>query len=171
MPRINAQWQVLANAAAEYCNLIEQVDKVSSVWLEDLACLLPQIHSAVLALGEVVEGMRTYNMRADYDSRFALYSRLSRLLGERDHYRMIYDSVHKGASVSGSLADDITDIYFELKNGLEILKENPANPGRAASAWRHGFIVHWGQHLVDAERHLYELKVNNQLSRQWRTAV
>lgn len=163
MSEIKAKWQELAGSASEYCRLIEQVDRVGSSWLESLARLLPRIHAAVLALEEV-DVREAYSFSADYERRFALYSRLHRLLGERDHYRMIFDSEQVGALVSGSLADDITDIYFELKSGLDILRQDPEHPGRAASTWRQGFIMHWGQHLVDAERHLYELKVNNRLS-------
>lgn len=170
MAEINAKWQELARSAAEYCRLIEQVDKAGSSWLEALARLLPRIHAAVLALEEMVDTQQACTLSADYERRFALYSRLRRLLGERDHYRMVFDSGQVDALVSGSLADDITDIYFELKGGLDILRRDPEHPAKAASTWRHGFIVHWGQHLVDAERHLYELKVNNQLSRHWRVA-
>jgi len=65
-----------------------------------------------------------------------------------------------GQSMSGSLADDLTDIYCELKHGLKLMR---VEPGKALDDWRSGYHLHWGQHLLDAERHLYELKSQNQL--------
>jgi hypothetical protein len=31
-------------------------------------------------------------------------------------------------------------------------------PDKVLRYWRRSFELHWGQHLVDAERHLYALK-------------
>jgi hypothetical protein len=59
--------------------------------------------------------------------------------------------------MSGSLADDLTDIYFDLKPGLELLPA--AHPEPVLRFWLESFELHWGQHLVDAERHLYALKL------------
>ncbi len=61
---------------------------------------------------------------------------------------------------SGSLADDLTDIYCELKSGLLSLEENLKNQDQAIDDWRCGYKVHWGKHLVDAEKHftIYRLK-------------
>jgi hypothetical protein len=62
--------------------------------------------------------------------------------------------------MTGSLADDLTDIYCELKAGLSLLEEEPS---LARDNWRTGYRLHWGQHLVDASRHLYELGARNQI--------
>ena len=48
------------------------------------------------------------------------------------------------------------------QQGLDLLDE--AWPQRAAQVWQSTYRLHWGQHLVDAERHLYALKVRNQLA-------
>jgi hypothetical protein len=71
------------------------------------------------------------------------------------------DTNTDGEHRTGSLADDLTDIYFELKRGLNML--DAAGPDEVAHLWELGFKEHWGQHLVDAERHLYSLKINDQL--------
>jgi hypothetical protein len=64
--------------------------------------------------------------------------------------------------MSGSLADDLTDIYYELKDGLNRL-DRSEDPGRTLGSWRSGFCKHWGQHVVDAERHLYALVARDRL--------
>jgi hypothetical protein len=74
---------------------------------------------------------------------------------------MEYDVAGDGQSMSGSLADDLTDIYCELKSGLDMLD---GQPQRAVEGWHLGFHLHWGQHLLDAERHLYDLNARNQLA-------
>lgn len=166
----NVEWSELASAANEYCQLIEHVDRVGGDWLEKLSCILSNIHTAILVMGRQVDstGGSFQHSSVDYERRFELYSQLHRLLGERDKYWLEFDTdvdTDNGMSnMSGSLADDITDIYFELKSGLELLTTDPDHPFRAAKRWQSGFVLHWGQHLVDAERHLYELNVYRQLS-------
>ena len=97
------------------------------------------------------------------DARFELFSHLHELLGERDAYWMEFDAATDGQQMSGSLADDLTDIYCELKHGLGVA-EMSSDPVPALRGWRSGYRVHWGKHLVDAERHLYELAARNQLT-------
>lgn len=167
----NVERNELATAASEYCQLIEGVDRVGGDWLEKLSRILSNIHTAVLDMGRQAGTADTsfQHSGVDYERRFELYSQLHRLLGERDKYWLEFDSgvdAESGMSdMSGSLADDITDIYFELKSGLELLTTDPDHPSRATTRWQSGFMLHWGQHLVDAERHLYELNVYRQLSR------
>jgi len=167
----NAEWSELASAANEYCQLIEHVDRVGGDWLEKLSCILSNIHTAILVMGRQVDASNSSSRHfsVDYERRFELYSQLHRLLGERDKYWLEFDTdvdAENGMSnMSGSLADDITDIYFELKSGLDMLTTDPDHPFRAAKRWQSGFVLHWGQHLVDAERHLYELNVYRQLAR------
>ena len=155
----NNRSEDLARCAREFCYLIDDLQQAGSEWLERLAGLLVQIHAAVIRLDEYADGAIPKSPGPDYDRRFELYSRLRRLLGERDHYWTAFDSNGIASEISGSLADDITDIYFELKQGLEMVEQDPQ---RAACQWRISYQQHWGQHLVDAERHLYELKVSQQ---------
>jgi len=150
----------MADAVERYCQLIDHSDQASENWLEELFTLLPRLHSAVTALnGGDAEDLP--EPAVDLDARFDLYSRLRKLLGERDGYWLEFDASPDQMHRSGSLADDLTDIYFDLHQGLELLDE--AWPQRAAQAWQSTYRMHWGQHLVDAERHLYALKVRDQL--------
>lgn len=154
----------LASAAEEYCALVEHLDRPDGDWLEQLSRLLPRIHAAVIGLGGLHPDACEPVSANEYELRFELYSHLRRLLGDRDHYNLEFDP-GDARDMSGSLADDITDIYFELRRGLDVLDQCPDHLRDAASVWRTGFRWHWGQHLVDAERHLYELEVSNRLFR------
>lgn len=150
---------VIADLARRYCALIERCDRSNVTWLVEIAELLPRLQAAVWSLGgrKISLDLR---IKADLDARFELYSRLVRLLGERDGYCLEFDRGDNAEDMTGSLADDLTDIYCELKSGLELLA---ADPQWAASGWLTGYAHHWGQHLVDAERHLAALSAEGRL--------
>jgi len=161
---IQTEWsQLLASSAGEYCNLIDHLDQVNGDWLDNLTALLPRIHAAISSMeGRPIESCRTESS-VDLDKRFELYSRLRKLLGDHDAYMLEFDKPDDSHGVSGSLADDFTDIYFELKKGLDLLEAEPGSMSRAVVVWYGGYVWHWGQHLVDAEKHLYDIQVHRQL--------
>ncbi len=153
----------LVETARNYCNLIDRVQGRND-WLAHLFQILPRLHAEVVVLHNEGQGLIPPEL-ADFDDRFALFTRLRAWLGERDMYWLEFDQPTDAPSDdehrTGSLADDLTDIYFELKRGLNLL--DAAGPDEVAHLWEVGFKNHWGQHLVDAERHLYALKINDQL--------
>ncbi|GMQ83911.1 MAG: hypothetical protein BMS9Abin06_0657 [Gammaproteobacteria bacterium] len=158
------EFKELVATARRFCGLIDGIPG-SDNWLEQLSRILPRLHAEVVVLpdpGGSVFCVET----ADFDDRFDLFSELRAHLGERDMYWLEYDNpsdvVTGDEHRTGSLADDLTDIYFELKRGLELLEA--AGLDEVVHLWETGFHEHWGQHLVDAERHLYTLKVSKQLS-------
>ena len=158
-----AQFMQLVETARSYCKLIDGVQDGKD-WLVPLFQMLPRLHAEVVVLHNGLDGLFPPEI-ADFDDRFALFSRLRSWLGERDVYWLEYDHPDDLGSDdehrTGSLADDLTDIYFELKRGLNLL--DSVGPEEVAHLWEVGFKHHWGQHLVDAERHLYALRINDQL--------
>jgi hypothetical protein len=149
----------LVQVAQSYCELIENSNNHDDGWLAQVASLLPRLHVAIESL-EDGNGRYRHVLAGDLDARFELYTHLRGLLGNRDGYWMEFDVAGDGQVMSGSLADDLTDIYYELKHGLIVME---GAPGSALEEWRQGFRMHWGQHLLDAERHLYELRVRGEL--------
>lgn len=147
--------------AREYCDLIESLQEGDRRPLAALNGLLPRLHAAMTAVMPLCEE-RIDDPNVDLDRRFELFSRLHALLGDLDAYWMEYDVTPDRQEMSGSLADDLTDIYCELKTGLIRLERN-ADTGRTLGHWRSGFCKHWGQHVVDAERHLYALAARDRL--------
>ncbi|MDJ0741507.1 MAG: DUF5063 domain-containing protein [Gammaproteobacteria bacterium] len=153
--------QELLAIARRYCELIESLDDDDRAPLAQLNELLPRLHAAMTAVGPVSQ-CALPDPDADLDRRFELFSRLHRLLGDLDGYWMEYDVTPDRQEMSGSLADDLTDIYCELKDGLERLEVSD-DPLHTLGGWRTGFCKHWGQHVVDAERHLYTLAARDRL--------
>lgn len=148
----------LTSVAREYCELIESLgDSEDPGGLVGRLCrLLPRLHAAISVLGDA-ENSTDFGDATDLERRFELYSCLHRILGDRDAYWMEFDVARDGQEMSGSLADDLTDIYWELKAGLDRLTvANDVAP--TLRSWGAGYRLNWGQHLVDAERHLYALR-------------
>jgi hypothetical protein len=145
--------------ARRYCALIETSGPDNPDWLRLVAMLLPRIHAAIASVQvQVTAGQ---DPGVDLDARFELFSHLRGLLADRDGYFLEFDRAQEGAdAMTGSLADDLTDIYCELKSGL---RAHETDPARALDAWSRGYDCHWGQHLVDAERHLVALAAAKRL--------
>lgn len=159
---MTSEFQAMLDTVREYCRVIESIGEDNEDWLQQVFRLLPQLHAAIA--GQMgAEGKNGKPIEANLEIRFELFSKLHRLLGEKDAYWMEFDVAHGDDHKSGSLADDLTDIYCELKHGLALL-DKEEDPGRIMGNWRRGYRVHWGRHLVDAERHLYELSAKNQLT-------
>ncbi len=150
--------------ARVYCDLISHLESGDTVWLEQLAKLLPRLHAAVAEMDQSnKESADICSSEQDLDDRFELFSRLRTLLGERDPYWLEFDVSSDGQLMTGSLADDLTDIFCELKAGLDMLERHPEARNSALNRLCSSYRTHWGQHLMDAQRHLYELDARNQL--------
>jgi hypothetical protein len=150
----------LLETAREYCRLIESPRPGDADWFRALARVLPRLHALVAAL-EMPTTSSCTTPELDLDSRFDLFGRLHEELGELDGYWLEFDAPRDHLPVTGSLADDLTDIYCDLRLGLNRLADEP-DPAGVLQDWRVGFAIHWGQHLVDAARHLYALNSHRQ---------
>lgn len=150
----------VASIARRYCERIDSAGPTAPAWLRDVAGLLPRLHAAMTSCGDEAQEHSGLHP-ADLDARFEIYTRLRRLLGDRDGYFLEFDRAFDGPEgLTGSLADDLTDIYCELQVGLSLYEEDP---GRALGTWFNAYVEHWQQHLVDAERHLAALAAANRL--------
>lgn len=170
LPRMNALtshashrdpgFQQVLTIARRYCERIEAAGPAAPAWLAEVAELLPRLHAAMTSVQD--QAHRGAPVGAvDLDARFDLYSRLRGLLADRDGYFLEFDRAQEGPDArSGSLADDLTDIYCELKAGLRVFE---VDPQRALETWFLGYEGHWSQHLVDAERHLVMLAAADRL--------
>ena len=151
----------VAALARRYCDLIDASGgQHQARWLSEIAHLLPRLHASMMSL-TLDPPAADRPDPVDLDTRFDLFARLRHLLADRDSYWLEFDWASDGAdAMTGSLADDLTDIYCELKQGLCLFERNPEY---AAAAWSHGYACHWGQHLIDAQRHLAMLRAQARL--------
>jgi len=151
----------MQKTATEYCTLIESDFLKEGDWLLEFERLLPALQCAVIALLPALID-KSYPMTPNFERRFELFTQLKNKLGDKDAYQMTFDASFE-ESLSGSLADDLTDIYCELKYGLVQLDEEMFDNEKAREHWTNGYHLHWGQHLVDAGRYIYELRVSEKI--------
>jgi len=86
-----------------------------------------------------------------------LYAFLKEKLGDWDLYWQVFDPIKNNEAIRGSLADDIADIYRDLKAGLVLSAAQQALPEDNIWEWRLLFYSHWGKHAIDALRTIHFL--------------
>ncbi len=79
-----------------------------------------------------------------------LYNLLKEKVGDWDRYMQVFDPTTDNEAVCGSLADDIADVYRDLKEGFILKETHQATPEPIIWEWRLGFYSHWGKHAMDA---------------------
>lgn len=149
----------MASVVREYCDLIDHCNEYDGelYWLGRMEKLLPRLHIAVVSL-DGANKIHPYDLPND-DQRCELFMRLNLLLLNDCVLWSHLDRPEVKYSMCESLADDFTDIYFDLKRGLELLEQQ--NVTVAMDNWYSSFYTHWGQHLVDAESWLHAVETRN----------
>jgi len=132
----------MLDLARRYCALIENCSSNDTSWLKGVAELLPRLHAAVNCLnGREYKGNGVF--APDLDARFELYIHLVEVLGDRDSYWLEFDGVDDSRTMTGSLADDLTDIYCELKRGLAEVDAHLDPSGEDAEPAQERPRPHW----------------------------
>jgi hypothetical protein len=86
----------------------------------------------------------------------SLYTVMKEKLGEWDLYHQVFDPTQDNEAIFGTLADDIADIYFDMKKGLVFIEPGRGHqPKKAIFTWRVLFYSHWGNPAMDALRTIH----------------
>ena len=83
----------------------------------------------------------------------AVFFALKTQFGPRwDSYQIVFDSyaAQPEEPVTGSLADDLSDILLDLERGEQLWMQGELDA--AVWDWRFGFESHWGEHVTGALR-------------------
>lgn len=86
-----------------------------------------------------------------------LYQSLKEKLGEWNLYWQVFDPTKDSEAIRGSLADDVADVYRDVKEGLDCHNPDSTLQGEAIWVWRVGYYSHWGKHAIDALRTIHFL--------------
>lgn len=78
-----------------------------------------------------------------------------------DSYWEVFDPLYEEDAleenvVVGSLQDDLSDIYNDLRSGIS--EYDAGNKANAEFEWRLGVDGHWGKHVTDALRALHAIR-------------
>lgn len=163
MTKHNQCVQQFAAAAGSFCELVDN-HKVcgldSKGWLKQIGEMLLRLDADIRPLnGRSVEA--EYSMLQDLEERFVLFQRLKSFLGSLDEYWSESDLEAGDGLKTGSLADDITDVYFDLKRGLLLYLSGKNLKHQAIELWLYSYHVHWQQHLRDAKKQLFDFRRAN----------
>jgi len=160
MKKMPLQCGRMASVAREYCELID--GRRDAAWIKRLTKLLPRLHVAVTALSAPANEVCT-SLLYDDEKRCEMFLGLSdHLQADRklcSAYKIMSVGPRRREQLCERMADNLADIYFDLKHGLALL---PNDPQRASEVWQYSFYAHWGKHLLDAECWLRAVQSGNE---------
>jgi hypothetical protein len=152
---------ILQRFRAAATTFIEAVDSASNLerglFLAAIGRCLAELYTSALYLPSVSpdtsETDETPFRREEWSQ---LFQSLKEKIGPLDNYWEIFDSTEKSEPVQGSLAGDISEVYYDLKNDLR-LEQRAID--RADLLWqiRESFTGHWGRHALEALKAIRDL--------------
>jgi hypothetical protein len=141
--------QGFSETVREYCKFIEEDDTAKSrVYVLRCLRLLLKLHLQALSLPNLeATGEPRAGIVVESEQWKLVRDRIASRL-DRDHYLMVFDPFEEAPSpIAGSLSDDLSDVWRDLKEGLLQLDEGSANAAaNAVWTWRFGLEFHWGPH-------------------------
>jgi hypothetical protein len=139
-------------AAAE--NFMQTVDSVAAMerepFMARLSHCLAELYSSALDLPAVEPDTTSIDETPFDKEKWAeQFNALKGKIGSLDTYWKIFDSTENEPPVQGTLAGDISEIYFDLMHNLHIGEKGISH---ADFLWelRFSFRSHWGKHLLGA---------------------
>jgi len=158
--------QAFMSVAQRYCILLEHPIRDRELWLADVLTTLASVYAAAPVLREfaAVEHAEPRQIdqafRLTNDEWTSLYTHLKNTLGEQVRYAAHFNPIAAQASdepAEGDLADDLADIYRDLKPGLTAWHTgDDAYLEDVLHQWlEQGYVHHWGRHAVNAMRALH----------------
>jgi hypothetical protein len=148
---VSEEIESFTTVARNFCTLLETATELELKELRTrLLHVLPALYlaGAKLPMLDVDADVEHVPLKLD------LVVALSRHLGDNDTYWQVLDPTQKEEPIAGSIATDLSEIRFDLQQGLAAL-ERGVPIEAVVWEWRFGFDHHWGEHLVDALRAIH----------------
>ena len=150
----------------QFCSVIDDASNLDRAEiLGRVYPLLPRLIDQAIAMPRVEEAEDAEEVESDealprksgstHEERWSLFELLQEKLGDWDRYSEVFDPARDMIPIVGSLADDLADTYFDLKEGLALQEAGETEPSRVIWEWRFSFDIHWGEHALSALRSLY----------------
>lgn len=149
--------------ALDYCSLVEsQLEYLLPEFVILCQALLSKLYSKALVLPEFMPTDPSIaESTISHDEWAKIFNALRAKFGKHDSYWLVFNPYFPGKDdpVQGSLADDIADIYRDLKVGLNCWgSDSKSKVEDSVWHWKFNFEQHWGRHLGEALRALYTLR-------------
>jgi len=155
MTRAETPPEVIAfkDAAERYCAWVETAATSPEEELRSAMSHVSDLYRLALTLPDPDADPAVSEEYVDKNHHEALYSRLQRL--PLQYYGEVFDTtqVPPEEPIVGDLADDLLDIYADVKSGLRYFAAG--HPPEAVFYWRFTWGVHWGRHATSALRAMH----------------
>ena len=150
------------DVAIRYCTFIESRSQFTKQqFLRQCRLLLSELYLRAVHL-PVFEptSENVWAREMEHEAWDSLFLSLIELLGETGSYAEVYDPIHPSESepTQQHLADDLADIYRDLKEGIICWdSDSPERYELAVWQWKFNFEDHWGRHLTGALKAIHWL--------------
>jgi hypothetical protein len=146
--------EVMQRFRAAAAKFIEVVDSAphfeTEVFLANVSHSMAELYSVALALPTVEPETNGTDVAPFQSDKWDKLRRsLEKKIGILGTYWTIFDFTEKQEPVQTSLAGDISEIYFDLKQSLQLEETSDPTSG-VLFDWRLAFRSHWGRHLLAA---------------------
>jgi len=147
----NELMQKFRFAAMKFMDVVDAAPQIeTNTFLANVGRSMAELYSIALLLPPVEpDSTGTDEPPFQTEGWDTLRRSLQEKIGSLDAYWQVFDSTSKEEQVQGSLAGDISEIYFDLKRSLELEQTDTAQSD-VLFDWRLDFRSHWGRHLLGA---------------------
>jgi Domain of unknown function (DUF5063) len=148
------------SVADRFCSIVEAASSVKRTDLiVQLYRILPVLIAQAIALPEIKSDdgdespnsrEPSANVRLSDEQWRQLYEALKEKFADWNGYTQVFDPTTDKEATFGSLADDVADIYRDLKEGLVLHQTHHGRVEDIIWEWRLLYYSHWGKHAIDA---------------------
>ncbi len=150
--KINPAIERFAEAARQYCAWAEGEFGAAQEEIRRARWLLAELHLAAIQLPDLGIGKDKDATRISHEEWSRMFQKFGNL--PLTTYWDVFNPLEETEPIINNLADDLADIYQDVKAGLLLFQAQHFID--AAWDWRFNFQIHWGHHLVGAQRAIHE---------------
>lgn len=164
--RKDTQVSRFVKAAKEFCSLLESHPKDSETWVGKILTTLADLYASAHHLPEIDfdnEVLKEGTFEVSDEEWKQVFHLVGTILGGQRYYRAYFDPSEplssKDKPLVADLADDLADIYRDLKCGLRAWDTgNDSLLPEIIDNWKNPlFAPHWGPHVLSAMRVLHPI--------------
>nr|NQU94040.1 DUF5063 domain-containing protein [Bacteroidota bacterium] len=154
--------------AQKYCLFIEEIDKYEKKQIFDYlhkALPLLYLRGSVLPVIEV-EDFSSNEKYLTEEQWQTVFNEVREIIGKEDEYWFLENDNPLNEPVKGSLADNLTDIYQDMKDFV-LLYQKPLRDAKKVAVWEIAdlFKSHWGFRVVNVLKVMHYYLYNEQSTR------
>lgn len=154
--------QEFLNSAQNFINLLENENLTLKEFMISCHSILLELYTCGHNFDEIELKYSDVHSRNEVKIKFENRNKsIISKLNENEFYWEVFDPINpdmENEPIKGSLSDDLSDIYHDLKIELEKINTN-TNEAIEDAFWqmKFSFRNHWGNHCIDALRALHYL--------------